>query len=70
MVATIRAGEGAVGKRYDDGPLIMLVEFGSTAQYVRPSSAGRDRRACRCGLSAIKPFCDGSIRGSSSVLRR
>jgi len=44
-----------------DGPLIVRGEF----EIVTPSGAAvpRDRKTvalCRCGASAIKPYCDGT----------
>lgn len=54
-------GNGAVVTVYEDGPLIVRGEFAITAQDGRPIPAGRRTVAlCRCGRSAIKPFCDGS----------
>jgi CDGSH-type Zn-finger protein len=56
-----RAGDGAVVSVYEDGPLIVRGEFVIAAQDGRPIPAGRGTVAlCRCGRSAIKPFCDGS----------
>jgi CDGSH-type Zn-finger protein len=61
------AGEGATGRDravvsvYEDGPLIVRGDFAITAQDGQPISAGRRTVAlCRCGGSAIKPFCDGT----------
>jgi CDGSH-type Zn-finger protein len=52
---------GAVVSVYEDGPLIVRGDFTITAQDGRPIPAGRRTVAlCRCGRSAIKPFCDGS----------
>jgi CDGSH-type Zn-finger protein len=52
---------GAVVSVYEDGPLIVRGDFVITAQDGRPIPAGRGTVAlCRCGRSAIKPFCDGS----------
>ena len=56
------AGQGgAVVSVYEDGPLIVRGDFVITDQDGRPIPAGRGTVAlCRCGRSAIKPFCDGS----------
>jgi CDGSH-type Zn-finger protein len=56
------AGQGgAVVSVYADGPLIVRGDFVLTDQDGRPIPAGRRTVAlCRCGRSAIKPFCDGS----------
>ena len=52
---------GAVVSVYEDGPLIVRGDFAITTQDGRPLPAGRRTVAlCRCGRSAIKPFCDGS----------
>lgn len=53
--------DGAMVTVYEDGPLIVRGQFAITAQDGRPIPAGRRTVAlCRCGRSAIKPFCDGS----------
>ena len=55
------AGDGAVVTVYEDGPLIVRGQFRIAAQDGEPVPAGRRTVAlCRCGRSAIKPFCDGS----------
>jgi CDGSH-type Zn-finger protein len=52
---------GAVVSVYEDGPLIVRGDFVLTDQDGQPIPAGRRTVAlCRCGRSAIKPFCDGS----------
>ena len=53
--------DGAVVSVYEDGPLIVRGDFVITDQDGRPIPPGRRTVAlCRCGRSAIKPFCDGS----------
>lgn len=53
--------DGAVVTVYENGPLIVRGRFAVTAQDGQPIPAGRGTVAlCRCGRSAIKPFCDGS----------
>jgi len=53
--------DGAVVSVYEDGPLIVRGDFAITAQGGRPIPTGRRTVAlCRCGGSAIKPFCDGT----------
>jgi len=53
--------DGAVVSVYEDGPLIVRGDFAITAQDGRPIPTGRRTVAlCRCGGSAIKPFCDGT----------
>jgi CDGSH-type Zn-finger protein len=46
---------------YRDGPLIVRGDFRLVAADGTPIDPGRDTVAlCRCGRSALKPFCDGS----------
>jgi CDGSH-type Zn-finger protein len=46
---------------YPDGPLILRGEFVITSLDGQAFPADRQTVAlCRCGRSAIKPFCDGS----------
>jgi CDGSH-type Zn-finger protein len=46
---------------YEDGPLIVRGDFQIQSHDGTPIPAGRKTVAlCRCGRSAIKPFCDGS----------
>lgn len=46
---------------YPDGPLIVrgTVEFQTPSGEVIPQR-GSTSALCRCGLSTIKPFCDGT----------
>jgi len=46
---------------YRDGPYLVRGEFSFTDQEGREIDARRRTVAlCRCGRSAIKPFCDGT----------
>jgi CDGSH-type Zn-finger protein len=46
---------------YEDGPLIVRGEFAVLTQDGETIDPGRRTVAlCRCGLSARKPFCDGT----------
>ena len=55
------AADGAVVTLYENGPLIVRGRFVLTAQDGQLIPAGRRTVAlCRCGGSALKPFCDGS----------
>ncbi len=48
---------------YEDGPLIVRGEFVIRAMDGSAIEPGRSTVAlCRCGYSAIRPFCDGSHR--------
>jgi hypothetical protein len=52
---------GATIQAYPDGPLIVRGEFAIQDHLGAPIA--NDRRTvalCRCGRSAIKPFCDGA----------
>jgi CDGSH-type Zn-finger protein len=60
-VARQREAADAIVTVYEDGPLILRGQFVITAQDGQPIPAGRRTVAlCRCGRSAMKPFCDGS----------
>ncbi|MGI5273062.1 CDGSH iron-sulfur domain-containing protein [Nonomuraea sp. CA-218870] len=46
---------------YEDGPLLVRGPFELVTQDGEAITPGRETVAlCRCGLSAQKPFCDGS----------
>jgi CDGSH-type Zn-finger protein len=46
---------------YEDGPLIVRGDFELRTPEGETIEPGRDTIAlCRCGKSAIKPFCDGT----------
>lgn len=50
---------------YPDGPLIVRGDVELVAADGTPIEARRRTIAlCRCGLSAIKPFCDGTHKAS------
>lgn len=56
-----RDAADAVVTLYENGPLIVRGRFVLTAQDGQLIPAGRQTVAlCRCGRSALKPFCDGS----------
>ena len=58
-------GPGATITPYRDGPLIVRGDFRLVDQDGAEIDPGRDTVAlCRCGRSAIKPFCDGSHKRS------
>ncbi|TDE08113.1 CDGSH iron-sulfur domain-containing protein [Jiangella asiatica] len=65
----------AVIRAYDDGPLLVRGAFEIQTQDGDVIDARRATVAlCRCGRSAIKPFCDGShvaagFRASTSARR-
>ncbi|MEU8820442.1 CDGSH iron-sulfur domain-containing protein [Actinoplanes sp. NPDC048796] len=46
---------------YQDGPLIVRGDFELLTPDGEPIDPGRGTIAlCRCGRSAVKPFCDGT----------
>ncbi|SNY53223.1 CDGSH iron-sulfur domain-containing protein [Paractinoplanes atraurantiacus] len=46
---------------YQDGPLIVRGDFELETPDGEPIDPGRGTIAlCRCGRSAVKPFCDGT----------
>jgi CDGSH-type Zn-finger protein len=46
---------------YQDGPLIVRGDFELSTPDGEPIDPGRGTIAlCRCGRSAVKPFCDGT----------
>lgn len=50
---------------YANGPLLIRGDFEILDMDDRPVDPGRGTVAlCRCGLSALKPFCDGSHRAA------
>jgi CDGSH-type Zn-finger protein len=58
-------GTGATITPYRDGPLIVRGDFRLLDQDGAEIDPGRATIAlCRCGRSAIKPFCDGSHKRS------
>lgn len=51
---------------YPDGPLIVRGDFVLTGTSGEKIPCNRRTIAlCRCGLSAIKPFCDGTHKAAS-----
>ena len=68
--ASQRDAADAVVTLYENGPLIVRGRFVLAAQDGQLISAGRRTVAlCRCGGSALKPFCDGSHTRMNSVAR-
>jgi CDGSH-type Zn-finger protein len=58
-------GSGTTITPYRDGPLIVRGDFRLVDQDGAEIDPGRETIAlCRCGKSAIKPFCDGSHKRS------
>ena len=57
--------QGAVLTRYPDGPLLLRGNFTLRTPDGEVIDPGRGTVAlCRCGKSAIKPFCDGTHKRS------
>ncbi len=60
-MAGIPTGMSATITPYEDGPLIVRGDFELRTPDGTPIDPGRGTIAlCRCGKSAIKPFCDGT----------
>ncbi|SCL35790.1 Zn-finger domain of CDGSH type-containing protein [Micromonospora nigra] len=52
---------GATITPYEDGPLLVRGDFTLVTPDGQPIDARRRTVAlCRCGKSALKPFCDGT----------
>jgi CDGSH-type Zn-finger protein len=45
---------------YPDGPLVLRGDFEIREVDGSPMRTGHTVALCRCGRSAVKPFCDGS----------
>jgi CDGSH-type Zn-finger protein len=59
------ADEPATITPYEDGPLLVRGDFVLRTQGGEEIDAGRRTVAlCRCGRSALKPFCDGSHKAT------
>jgi CDGSH-type Zn-finger protein len=57
----VHSDERATITPYENGPLIVRGDFEILDADGEPIPAGRKTVAlCRCGVSAIKPFCDGT----------
>jgi len=50
---------------YPDGPLIVRGDFELRELDGEPLAGGHTIALCRCGRSAVKPFCDGSHKVKS-----
>jgi CDGSH-type Zn-finger protein len=61
----------AIVTPYKDGPLLIRGNFRIQEWDGTPIPVGRQVVAlCRCGLSALRPFCDGSHAAGSRAVRR
>ena len=61
MSAEAAADDTATITPYPDGPLIVRGDFEILSPDGEPIPSGRKTVAlCRCGVSSIKPFCDGT----------
>lgn len=59
------SGEPASITPYPDGPLLLRGEVELlTAEGERIERHRRTVALCRCGLSSIKPFCDGTHKAA------
>jgi CDGSH-type Zn-finger protein len=61
MTTPDTADHGATVVPYENGPLLLRGDFTLRTPDGEVIEAGRSTVAlCRCGKSAIKPFCDGT----------
>lgn len=61
MRGAVSTDEPATITPYQDGPLIVRGDFELRTPDGRRIDPGRGTVAlCRCGRSAVKPFCDGT----------
>ncbi len=61
----MRPDPAATVTTYENGPLLLRGDFELRGQDGEIIDARRETVAlCRCGLSAVKPFCDGTHKSS------
>ena len=52
---------------YPDGPLVLRGDFEIRSVDGACIDSGRTVALCRCGRSAVKPFCDGSHKTARAL---
>jgi CDGSH-type Zn-finger protein len=52
---------------YPDGPMIVRGDIELAELGGEPVPTGRTVALCRCGRSALKPFCDGSHKRARAL---
>lgn len=65
--APARQSGAATVTVYPDGPLVLRGEFAVVGVDGDEFESGRMVALCRCGRSAVKPWCDGSHKRGPMV---
>ena len=65
ITITVRQN-GSLGISADDAAEVRLVDH-TGAEIPPRAGAGKPMSLCRCGLSQVKPFCDGSHKAGGFV---
>ena len=64
ITITVRKN-GSLGISAEDAAQIVLVDH--EGQVIPPRAEGRPMSLCRCGHSAVKPFCDGAHKAHGFI---
>ena len=64
ITITVRKN-GSLGLSAEDAAQIVLVDH--EGQVIPPRAEGRPMSLCRCGHSAVKPFCDGAHKAHGFI---